>query len=130
MENNLSDSLWKQYDKNIELYMFYFNMTIKIIMWYLSVIGAVYAFFISNQTVKYISFLLIIPIFLSFLLMCLSASSISVLNHINNDLKDFSGRLDLKSYPNTIPLIWIMQASVVAFTLVMIVSSMLILNSI
>ncbi|WP_321479784.1 hypothetical protein [uncultured Bacteroides sp.] len=130
MENNLSEFLWKEYEKDLELYKFYFNMAIKIIMWYLSVIGAVYAFFISNQTVKYISILLVIPIFLSFLLMCLSASSISVLNHINDDLKDFSNRLNLKSYPNTIPLIWIMPVCVFAFTLVMVVFSVLLLNSI
>lgn len=117
MENANSD-LWKKYDDNISLYKYYFDLSIKIIMWYSSVVGAIFAFFVANQSLKFITYILFIPIFLSIFLFALTVSSIFLLDIIEKDFIDLSQKLNMDSYPTTTPLIWIMYFCCVIFSLI------------
>lgn len=108
-------NLWKKYDNNMNLYKYYFDLSIKIIMWYSSVVGAIFAFFIANQSLKYIEYILIIPIFLSLILFALSSSFTQLLNVIEKRFIDLSKKLGMSTYPTTIALILIIRCCSLIF---------------
>lgn len=108
-------SSWKKYNDSMNLYKYYFDLSLRIIMWYSGVVGAIFAFFVAYQSLMYITYILIIPIFLSILLSALSSSSINMLKIIGVELSNLAKELKLNSYPTTLPLIWIMQSCCVIF---------------
>lgn len=110
--------LWKKYDDNMSLYKYYFDLSIKIIMWYSSIVGAIFAFFVANQSLNFITYILLIPIFLSIFLTALTVSAISLLNVIEEDFIELSQKLNMDSYPTITPLIWIMYCCCFIFCLI------------
>lgn len=118
MDTSSLEHYWKKYEDNMNLYKYYFDLSIKIIMWYSSVVGAIFAFFILHRTEQYITFILIIPISLSLFLTSLSVASINLLKVIQSELKKISKKLQMDTYPAIEPLILIMELSSIVFTLV------------
>lgn len=123
------NDLWKKYDDNMSLYKFYFDLSIKVIIWSSGVIGAIFTFYIANPTLEYVTNILIIPIFLSLFLTALSIFSAILMKSIGDKFFLLCKQLEMDTYPAITPLKCILVASSLFFFFTAIGLSIIIYNA-
>ena len=101
----------------IGLYKFYWDLSVKLCMFFLEASGAVSAYVIKNQDIEYMGVALIIPIMLCIFGTWLTHSSLPGLNFMRNEVKHLSQELNQQSYPEFKSLISFVGALRVLFSL-------------
>lgn len=58
--------LWKQYEKHIDLFKFYWEIVVKINTFHFAISGAIFSFYFANRSVSEVQYSLVLPALLSF----------------------------------------------------------------
>lgn len=105
MEKEEFDKLWCQYEHNTELYKFYFDLFIKINLFYYGITGGIITFYFTHRTIEVVKYSLLLPILVSLafaILFWIGASMIKIIGH---DIRRLSNDLVLYTYPDTSMLV-------------------------
>ena len=101
MEKEEYDKLWAQYEHNTNLYKFYFDLFIKIHLFYYGITGGIIAFYFTNNSIEFIKYSLLLPILVSLALMILFWIGAGMIKVIGDEILLLVEKLDLEAYPDT-----------------------------
>jgi hypothetical protein len=86
-EENQSGWLWERYTLYIDLYKFYFGISLKINAIYFAVTGAIVTYYFANLSIPNIQLALLFPIILSLAIAILFVFGIATIGHLEHDIK-------------------------------------------
>ena len=92
--------LWRQYQLQIDLYKFYFELTVKFTAFYFAVTGAILSFYFSKIDVGLIRFSLDFPILMSVGFGGIYLFGARLLGVTRQDIFDLRDKLDLDVAPD------------------------------
>lgn len=101
----------------IGLYKFYWDLALKLCMFFLGASGAVSAYVIKNQDIEYMGIALLIPIVMCMFGAWLAHTSLPGLNFMRNEVKRLSQELKQQSYPEIKSLISFVGTLRIVFSL-------------
>lgn len=93
------DKHWKLFDAYVGLYKFYWELSVKLVMFTLGISGAIAAYAIKNVSEPYVALGLLIPAVLSLFMAWLAHESGPGLNHANAEILRLAKKLELESWP-------------------------------
>ncbi|WP_282167409.1 hypothetical protein [Shewanella japonica] len=102
--------LWKQMDQYIDLYKFYWDLSLKVCTYFIGIAGAISAYTLKNQDVEFMSFALILPIGLSIFGLYLAHTSLPGLKLVRDEVEKIGNHLNLNTYPEFRSLITFISA--------------------
>lgn len=101
----------------IGLYKFYWDLALKLCMFFLGASGAVSAYVIKNQDIEYMGLALLIPIVMCIFGAWLAHTSLSGLNFMRDEVIRLSQELKQQSYPEFKSLVSFVKALRILFSL-------------
>jgi hypothetical protein len=101
MEKEEFDKLWCQYEHNTNLYKFYFDLFIKIHLFYYGITGGIIAFYFTHKSIELIKYSLLLPILVSLALIILFWIGAGMIKVIGEEILLLTEKLDLQTYPDT-----------------------------
>jgi len=101
----------------IGLYKFYWDLALKLCIFFLGASGAVSAYVIKNQDIEFMGIALLIPIVMCIFGAWLTYTSLSGLTFMREEVKRLSQELKQLSYPDFKSLISFVRVLCVVFTL-------------
>jgi len=101
MEKEEFDKLWCQYEHNTNLYKFYFDLFMKIHLFYYGITGGIIAFYFTHKSIELIKYSLLLPILVSLVLMILFWIGADMIKVIGGEILLLTEKLDLNTYPDT-----------------------------
>lgn len=128
-EKSELDIIWKEYDQIVELYKFYFGITIQVHMFFYGVTGGILAFYFANTNVEGIKLALILPIAISIILAIIFAYGAKLMSVQGGQLILLAEKLNLSAYPNTTVLKFYFIASSLLFLGIAIVITFMVLTT-
>jgi len=116
---NDKEILIKLLDKHIDLYKFYFEITVKINLFFYGITGAIMSYYYANKgDNEYLVFSLLIPLFFSGLLVVVFSYGARTLKPIQDEIVMISDKLDTHAIISIQSLKLFLQTSTVMFLLV------------
>lgn len=98
------DLLWKQYALHVDLYKFYFDLTIKINVFYYAITGAILSYYFQHGGDRVARFSLVLPVAISFALGGLFWYGSQLLGVVRKELFDIRDKLGLSTAPEIMVL--------------------------
>jgi hypothetical protein len=113
MTDNKDRWLWERYTLAIDLYKYYFSMSLKINAFYFAVSGAIVTYYFSNTGIPSIQFALFIPIILSIAIAILFGFGIATIGALEHDVKIVVSRMNLETRVTITALYYLWWGSIV-----------------
>lgn len=104
--------LWKRYSLHVDLYKFYFDLVVKLNMFYYGITGALISYYFtsgSNRTISELS--LIFPLLMGIGLVIFFMFGDRTLKISLEDIEDLADRMELERYVRTDSLNYILKGS-------------------
>jgi hypothetical protein len=113
MTDNKDRWLWERYTLVIDLYKYYFSMSLKINAFYFAVSGTIVTYYFSNTGIPSIQFALFIPIILSIAIAILFGFGIATIGALEHDVKIVVARMNLETRVTITALYYLWWGSIV-----------------
>lgn len=102
--------LWNQINQYVDLYKFYWDLSLKLFMFFVGASGAVSAYVIKNQEVSYMGISLVIPISFCIFGAWLIHRSMPGFKLMREEVQRLADELELESHPEFRSLITFVSA--------------------
>ncbi len=113
-EKDGGQKLWERYELYIDLFKFYFGVTLKINAFYLAVTGAIVTFYFANPTIENIHLALVFPIFMAVAIIVLFCFGISTIGILEADLEVIRAKLEFTTRVTITSLNYLWVLSIIA----------------
>lgn len=113
--NSESDQsiLWERYMLYIDLYKFYFSITLKINAFFLGVSGAILTYYFSHLTVQDIQYSLAFPILIGVSLVILFIFGLCTIGALEHDIKNIVKKMALEVRVTISALYYLWSGSII-----------------
>lgn len=115
MTENKNEWLWERYALYIDLYKYYFSMSLKINAFYFAVTGAVVTYYFANIGIPSIHFALFFPVILAIAIAILFGFGIATIGALEHDIKIVVSRMDLETRVTIAALYYLWWGSIALF---------------
>jgi hypothetical protein len=113
MIENKNEWLWERYALYIDLYKYYFSMSLKINAFYFAVAGAVVTYYFANISIPSIHLALFFPILLAIAIAILFGFGIATIGALEHDIKIVVSRMNLETRITITALYYLWWGSIV-----------------
>ena len=120
MLGNMSEKefLWKQYDQMVELYKFYFGVSIQLYLLFYGITGGILTFYFANINIDTIRYSLLLPVAMSIVFGTLLFYGSTLLRVLSEQVETIAETLNLSVFPDTSVLILFFRISSIIFACV------------
>ena len=98
------ETIWKQYEKHIDLYKFYMDLVVKTNAFHFAISGAIVSFYFANKSNPNIQWVLLLPALLSLCLFVFFIFGAVINSASRRDVFELRDQLGLKVAPELIVL--------------------------
>ena len=111
--------LWNRYSMHVEAYHKYFDIVVKLNLFYYGITGAILSFYFTKSNGShYVEYSLLLPIFFSVGLVLLFAFAIKALRVSKTDMRGIVQQLEMRYYITIDALIYMLWGSIVFVSVV------------
>ena len=124
------DDLWKEFDKNIDLYKFYLEIVLKTSIFIFGITGAIISYYFSNSSKPLVKFSLVLPLIMNigFAYLCFKGANFADI--LDRDHEILSEELGTKLALTLSPLYEVLRLFTVLYVLVSIGLSIVLVTNI
>ena len=110
--------LWKQYSLHVDLYKFYFDVSLKGNIFFYAITGGILAFYFAHSSEHLIKYSLLVPIIMSITFSGICAYGSKLMKIVRKDIFQIRDRLGLATSPDANALIWLLRVFAALFFVV------------
>ena len=118
----------KRYQIAIELYKHYNEIILKGTAFLYSILSGSVAFYIANQNIEKINFILLLAFLTGIGSILLFIFSISLLHNVKTEIEEIAKELNLSQYPSIRPICWFLRLNILGMLLFLSVGVCIFLN--
>jgi hypothetical protein len=94
------DSLMKQYQMMVDVYKFHFEISLKFIIFYYAITGAILSYYLSEPNTGFMYYALVLPIFMGFVFSAFAFLGALEVDSIKKHIVVVADGLHLKAFPD------------------------------
>jgi hypothetical protein len=118
---NEKELAWKRYSMNIDIYQNFFDIVIKVNLFYYGITGALLSFYYTNiSTNADLKYSLLFPALFSFALILLFSYGLWALNKTKEDIEECRKILEMNRFVSVDALIFTVKGSVFFFIITLV----------
>lgn len=110
---NFNGMLWERYTLYIDLYKYYFSISLKIIAFYFAVTGTIITYYFANLSISGIQAALWFPIVLSVAISILFGFGLATIDALEKDIETVVSRMELETRVTITALNYLWWGSIV-----------------
>lgn len=100
----MSELLWKNYEKHLDMYKTYLDLTLKLNVFHFAICGAIFSFYFANKSIEDAAYSLLLPALLSFSLVVVFTMGGFMNSVSRKDVFDIRDSLGLRASPDLLIL--------------------------
>jgi hypothetical protein len=101
MKDDKIELMWRQYELNVNLFKFYFDIVVKFNIFYYAITGAILSYYFTHADDPLIKYSLLLPVVMSFAFSYLYLWGIPLLENVRYEISYIASALRLKTAPET-----------------------------